>query len=88
MSPDGKGSSIQAAAANRLQQIASVLGKDTPKFVNPNRLKFVAGLPAGLPVHITPLNPVNFLLRSAYIRPHRVALKHPDLGVEWTYAEW
>lgn len=74
----------QAAAADRVKHHGDKLAG----FSNPNALKFQAKLPKGLPVHITPLNPVNFLLRSAFIRPHRVALKHPAIGVEWTYSEW
>jgi hypothetical protein len=79
---------LQAAAAGRLKSVASALDTTKPAFKNPNHLKFAAGTPPGLPVSWTPLNPVQFLLRSAYIRPHRVALKHPAIGVEWTYSEW
>lgn len=78
---------IQASAASRLQHISKQLdGKKT--FFNPNRLKFTAALPKGLAVNNTPLNPLSFLLRSAYIRPQRIAMKHPAIGGEWTYAEW
>lgn len=78
---------VQAAAAGRLQHIGKQLdGEKT--FFNPNRLKFAPGLPKGLNINQTPLNPLSFLLRSAYIRPQRIALKHPAIGVEWTYAEW
>lgn len=84
-SNNSDGSGVQAAAAARVQHHGQQLSNG---FSNPNHLKFQARLPAGLPVHITPLNPVNFLLRSAFIRPHRVALKHPAIGVEWTYSEW
>lgn len=90
MSPTKK-EQIQASAARRVQAVASALGGTPPApapFKNPNRLQFQAGLPDGLPVWLSPLNPVQFLLRSAYTRPHRVALKHPALGVEWTYSEW
>lgn len=80
-------SDIQASAKGRLQHIGSQLSGEK-SFFNPNRLKFAPGLPKNLPVHKTPLNPVSFLLRSAYIRPQRIALKHPAIGVEWTYAEW
>jgi hypothetical protein len=82
----------------RLQQLASALTSpgsllgggeaSHTTFVNEHRNKFEPGLPAGLPVNHTPLNPVSFLLRSATIRPNRVALQHHDLGVQWTYAEW
>jgi hypothetical protein len=87
MSPPSK-QQIQAAAASRLQSVSSALDKSAAPFKNPNHLKFSAGQPAGMPVWWSPLNPVQFLLRSAYIRPHRIALKHPAIGVEWTYAEW
>ncbi|CAK9781994.1 acetyl-CoA synthetase-like protein [Cutaneotrichosporon oleaginosum] len=77
----------QAQAAGRLQHIGSQLdGENT--FFNPNRLKYAASLPKGRPVNNTPLNPLTFLLRSAYIRPQRIAMKHPAIGVEWTYSEW
>lgn len=76
----------QSQAAGRLQHIGSQLGEQT--FFNPNRLKYVAGMPKGRAVNNTPLNPLTFLLRSAYIRPQRIAMKHPAIGVEWTYAEW
>ncbi|KAG6836817.1 hypothetical protein H0H93_002839 [Arthromyces matolae] len=35
--------------------------------------------PSGLPVHIHPLNPLDFLLRAAQIYPDKVALVHPDV---------
>lgn len=57
-------------------------------FKNPNALTFQAGIPKGLPVHYTPLNPVSFLLRSATVRPNRVAMVHPAKNASWTYAEW
>lgn len=59
-----------------------------PNFNNSNALKFQAGIPRGLPVHHTPLNPVSFLLRSATIRPNRVAMVHPAKNASWTYAQW
>lgn len=84
MSPASK-DQLQSQASTRLKHHASQLNS---RHRNPNALKFQAKPPPGLPVHITPLNPVQFLLRSALIRPRRVALKHPGIGVEWTYAEW
>lgn len=80
--------SIQASAVNRLKAHASALDNKKPAFKNPNHLKFAASPPPGQPVWYTPLNPVQFLLRSAFIRPNKMALKHPALGIQWTYAEW
>jgi len=88
MSPSKTKEQLQASASSRLAAVASALDTKKPAFKNPNHLKFAAGHPKGLPVHWSPLNPVQFLLRSAYIRPHRIALKHPAIGVEWTYSEW
>lgn len=77
---------VQAQAAGRIQHIGTQLdGNQT--FFNPNRLKYVPGV-KGRAVNNTPLNPLTFLLRSAYIRPQRIAMKHPAIGVEWTYSEW
>lgn len=80
----------------RLKQVVTALTggseqqqqQGNPDFHNPNALKFQAGVPKGLPVHHTPLNPVSFLLRSATIRPDRVAMVHPAKNASWTYAEW
>jgi len=90
--------------AARLKQIANVLvsnvtghsldeesksnSNDVTTFNNPNRLKFQPTLPPGLAVNHTPLNPVNFLLRSATVRPKRVAVIHPAKNAKWTYEEW
>lgn len=89
--------------AARLKQIASALTgvtaltgsnnphvskEEDPNFKNENRLKFQAGLPAGLAINHTPLNPVSFLLRSATVRPNRTAMIHPAKNASWTYAEW
>lgn len=45
-------------------------------------------LPAGLPAHFTPLNPVAFLLKAASIRPNHPAIVHPEKGLSWTYEQW
>ena len=87
-----------SSPAARLKQVVSALtgsitgnqaadGQQSP-FHNPNALKFQAGYPKGLAVNHTPLNPVSFLLRSATIRPDRVAMVHPAKNAQWTYAEW
>ncbi|GLB36300.1 putative AMP-binding enzyme C-terminal domain [Lyophyllum shimeji] len=43
-----------------------------------------------LPVHIHPLNPLDFLLRAAQIYPEKVALVHRDVAhpVHYTFAVW
>lgn len=85
----GDNNSIQASAVRRLQNVASALKSSAPPaFSNPNRNKFQPTPPKGAPVHITPLNPVSFLLRAATIRPDRIAMKHPAIDAQWTYAEW
>lgn len=54
----------------------------------PNPVAFRPKLKKGTPVHLTPLNPVSFLLRCAAIRPNHVGLTHPEKGLSWTFAEW
>ena len=78
---------------DRLRQIATAItgsgpAKEDPNFRNPHRPQFLPSLPKGLKVNHTPLNPVSFLLRSATIRPNRIAVQHPAKGVSWTYSEW
>lgn len=85
-----------SSPVQRLKQVVTALTggsadeqqQGNPNFKNVNALKFQAGIPKGLPVHHTPLNPVSFLLRSATIRPNRVAMVHPAKNASWTYAEW
>lgn len=81
---------MQASAVRRLQNVASAFSSSPPEpaFANPNRSRFQPCPPKNAPVHITPLNPVSFLLRAASIRPDRVAIKHPGINAQWTYAEW
>lgn len=50
--------------------------------------RFRPTLPAGLPVSVTPLNPISFLLKAASINPHKVALSHPETHRSWTYQQW
>lgn len=50
-------------------------------------------LPTGskLPVNISPLNPIAFLLRAAHIYPNKLAISHPDAAggiVEYSFAVW
>ena len=45
-------------------------------------------LPPGVPHYVTPLTPVNFLLRAALIRPNKLAIVHPEQSYQFTYAEW
>ncbi|GAA6058741.1 hypothetical protein JCM10212_003429 [Sporobolomyces blumeae] len=82
--------------AQRLSQVASHLSS-SPGSASPHgavqvppshSLRFRPALPAGLPVHWTPLNPISFLLKAASIRPDHPAIVHPARGVAWTYREW
>ncbi|GAA5919156.1 hypothetical protein JCM1841_002476 [Sporobolomyces salmonicolor] len=70
--------------AQRLSQIATHLTPVAPDHAT----RFRPALPAGLPIHWTPLSPISFLLKAAQIRPLHVALTHPRRGVEWTYQDW
>lgn len=45
-------------------------------------------LPPGVPHHVTPLTPVQFLLRAALVRPDKLAVVHPEGGYRFTYAQW
>jgi acyl-CoA synthetase (AMP-forming)/AMP-acid ligase II len=62
----------------------------TPSSVPPPNVCHRMRLPPGLPVNITPLNPIQFLLRAALIQPNKVAIRHPDIErpVEYSYAVW
>lgn len=54
----------------------------------PLATRFRPKLPPGLHPSFTPLNPVTFLLKAATIRPHHVALTHPEKGLSYTYYQW
>jgi hypothetical protein len=63
----------------------------TPSSVPPPRsVRYRLRLPLGLLVNITPLNPIQFLLRAALIQPDKIAIRHPDVEhpVEYSYAVW
>jgi len=62
----------------------------TPSSVPPPGVRYRIKLPPGLPVNITPLNPIQFLLRAALIQPDKIAIRHPDVEhpVEYSYAVW
>ncbi|KAL9933409.1 hypothetical protein V8E36_007585 [Tilletia maclaganii] len=54
----------------------------------PDNFRLRLSLPPNIPVHRTPLHPVNFLLRAACINPHKYAIVHPEHGYRFTYAQW
>ncbi|KAG6901906.1 hypothetical protein C0995_006744 [Termitomyces sp. Mi166 len=62
----------------------------TPASIPPPNIVIRLQQPNGLPVHIHPLNPLDFLLRAAQIYPDKVALVHPDVEhpVSYTFAIW
>ncbi|KZT30376.1 acetyl-CoA synthetase-like protein [Neolentinus lepideus HHB14362 ss-1] len=62
----------------------------TPESVPPPNALYRLKPPEGLPVHIHPLNPLDFVLRAAQIYPDKIALAHPDVErpVYYTYAVW
>ncbi|KAI0048343.1 acetyl-CoA synthetase-like protein [Auriscalpium vulgare] len=64
--------------------------RPTPESIPPPNVNLTLPVPAGLPVHIHPLNPLEFLLRGAQIYPDKLAIAHPDVPYPsfYTYAVW
>ncbi|KAJ1311125.1 hypothetical protein OPQ81_009626 [Rhizoctonia solani] len=62
----------------------------TSASVPPPNVVLRLGHSSSLPVNITPLNPVSFLLRAALIYPNKVALTAPDgpQPVAYTFSVW
>lgn len=62
----------------------------TQESIPPRVVKYRLRLPPNIPVHITPLNPLSFLLRAALVYPNKIALVHPDVPHPsfYTYAVW
>ncbi|KAG6896890.1 hypothetical protein C0992_005454 [Termitomyces sp. T32_za158] len=62
----------------------------TPASIPPPNALLRLRRPSDLPVHIHPLNPLDFLLRAAQIYPNKVALAHPDVEqpVNYTFSVW
>ncbi|CAE6526419.1 unnamed protein product [Rhizoctonia solani] len=62
----------------------------TPASVPPSNVVLRLGNTSSLPVNITPLNPVSFLLRAALIYPDKLALTAPDgpQPVAYTFSVW
>ena len=62
----------------------------TPASFPPKNVVHRMRLPNGLPVNMTPLNPITFLLRAAVIYGDSLAIAHPDVKhpVYYTYAVW
>ncbi|KZS92936.1 AMP-dependent synthetase and ligase [Sistotremastrum niveocremeum HHB9708] len=64
--------------------------RPTPESLPPKDAILRLAVPEGLPVNITPLNPLVFLIRAAAIFPDKVALVHHDVPnpVTYNYAIW
>lgn len=75
---------LKDAALARISQLSSQLAPAAPR----PEARFRPALPRGLAPNHSPLNPLYFLLKAASIRPHHVALKHPERRREWTYEQW
>ncbi|KAH0590551.1 hypothetical protein H2248_000695 [Termitomyces sp. 'cryptogamus'] len=62
----------------------------TPASIPPVNAVIRLRQPSNLPIHIHPLNPLDFLLRAAQIYPDKVALVHSDVEhpVSYTFAVW
>ncbi|KAF5377668.1 hypothetical protein D9615_005270 [Tricholomella constricta] len=62
----------------------------TPASIPPPGAGLTLKTPPNLPVHLHPLNPLDFLLRAAQIYPDKVALVHADVEypVSYTFAVW
>ncbi|CAE6433856.1 unnamed protein product [Rhizoctonia solani] len=62
----------------------------TPASVPPPNVVLRLGHASSLPVNITPLNPVSFLLRAALIYPNKLALTAPDgpQPVAYSFSVW
>ncbi|CAD6886286.1 unnamed protein product [Tilletia caries] len=59
-----------------------------PSSVPPPDFRLRMALPAGIPVHRTPLHPVNFLLRAACVDPNKFCIVHPEREFRFTYQQW
>ncbi|KAF9515589.1 hypothetical protein BS47DRAFT_1391445 [Hydnum rufescens UP504] len=65
--------------------------KPTPESIPPSGVVFRFRSDARkIPVNVTPLNPINFLLRAAFIVPNKLAIAHPDVPHPsfYTFAVW
>ncbi|KAG8936888.1 hypothetical protein FRC02_009978 [Tulasnella sp. 418] len=63
----------------------------TPASIPPQNATYRMTLSKDLPVHITPLNPISFILRAAHIYPKNIAIVHPDGPggpVYYTFEVW
>ncbi|KAE8213253.1 hypothetical protein CF327_g3201 [Tilletia walkeri] len=59
-----------------------------PSSVPPPDFRLRMALPHGIPVHRTPLHPVNFLLRAACVDPNKYGIVHPEREFRFTYVQW
>lgn len=79
----------KTTAGDRLKQVANHLKPaEAVPSVKAHGARFRPTLPDGLPVSYTPLNPVTFLLKAALIKPHHLAVVHPEKGLSWNYLDW
>ncbi|TFK57306.1 acetyl-CoA synthetase-like protein [Heliocybe sulcata] len=64
--------------------------RPTPDSIPPPNALYRLKHPEGLPVHIYPLNPLDFVLRAAQIYPDKLAVAHPDVErpAYYSYAVW
>ncbi|QRV91219.1 AMP binding enzyme [Ceratobasidium sp. AG-Ba] len=62
----------------------------TPASIPPANVLLRLKQPKGIPVNITPLNPVSFLLHAALVYPNKLALLSPDgpQPTSYTYGVW
>jgi len=56
--------------------------------IAPSQFTLRLSYPSTLPATRTPLSPLSFLLRAALIKPHKLALIHPEKGFHFTYQQW
>ncbi|KAF8332389.1 acetyl-CoA synthetase-like protein [Cantharellus anzutake] len=64
--------------------------KPTPESIPPKHVVYRMNMPSPVPAHITPLNPIHFLLRAALICPDKLAIAHPGPPnpAFYTFADW
>ncbi|KAJ7492811.1 hypothetical protein FB451DRAFT_1336640 [Mycena latifolia] len=62
----------------------------TAASIPPSNPSLMLRQPSGLPVHLQPLNPLQFILRAAEIYPDKLALLHPDgqHPVSYSFSVW
>lgn len=83
---------VTQAMSPPLECLASESGfRPTPSSIPPRDvLPRIPSPVNSLPVNLTPLNPIQFLLRAALICPDKLAIAHPDVKhpVYYSYGVW